>query len=114
MKKILSKIISFVLIISLFSACGKDNVKNNQKEEKQTIYTSFYALQSVTKEIVGDKMEVKNLISNGQGVHHWEPTAKDMKDLYKGSVILVNGLNLETWTEKFKSALTDLKLVEVS
>ena len=114
MKKILSKIISFVLIISLFSACGKDNVKNNQKEEKQTIYTSFYALQSVTKEIVGDKMEVKNLIPNGQGVHHWEPTAKDMKDLYKGSVILVNGLNLETWTEKFKSALTDLKLVEVS
>lgn len=114
MKKILSKIISFVLIISLFTACGKDNVKNNQKEEKQTIYTSFYALQSVTKEIVGDKMEVKNLIPNGQGVHHWEPTAKDMKDLYKGSVILVNGLNLETWTEKFKSALTDLKLVEVS
>lgn len=65
MKKILSKIISFALIISLFTACGKDNVKNNQKEEKQTIYTSFYALQSVTKEIVGDKMEVKNLIPNG-------------------------------------------------
>lgn len=114
MKKILSKIISFAIIISLFVACGKDNVKNNQKEEKQTIYTSFYALQSITKEIVGDKMEVKNLIPNGQGVHHWEPTAKDMKDLYKGSAILVNGLNLETWTEKFKSALTDLKLVEVS
>lgn len=114
MKKILSKIISLAIIISLFVACGKDNVKNNQKEEKQTIYTSFYALQSITKEIVGDKMEVKNLIPNGQGVHHWEPTAKDMKDLYKGSAILVNGLNLETWTEKFKSALTDLKLVEVS
>lgn len=114
MKKIITKIISFAIIIALFSACGKENLKNNKVEEKQTVYASFYPLQSMTKEIVGDKMEVKNIIPVGQGVHHWEPTAKDMKDINKGSVLFVNGLNLETWTEKFQSALTDLKLVEVS
>ena len=114
MKKIITKIISFAFIIALFSACGKKTENNNKATEKQIIYTSFYPLQSITKEIVKDKMEVKNLIPVGQGVHHWEPTAKDMKDLNKGSVILVNGVNLELWTEKFKSALTDLKLVEVS
>jgi len=114
MKKIISKILSFAIIISLLSACGKGNVENNKKEEKQIIYTSFYPLESIAKEIVGDKMEVKNIIPVGQGVHHWEPTAKDMKDINKGSVLLVNGLNLESWTEKFESALTELKIIEVS
>ena len=82
MKKIITKIISFALIITLFSACGKDSVKND--------------------------------IPNGQEVHHWEPTAQDMKNLSEGSVILVNGLGLESWLDKFKASIKDLKIVEVS
>lgn len=115
MKKIITKIISFAIIISLFVACGKANVKNEEKKEnKKIIYTSFYSLQSITKEIVGDKMEVRNLIPNGQEVHHWEPTAQDMKNLSEGSVVLANGLGLEGWMDKFKESIKDLKVVEVS
>ena len=118
MKKIITKIISFAIIISLFTACGKEKVKNNEtnevKENKKVIYTSFYPLQSITKEIVGNKMEVRKLIPNGQEVHHWEPTAQDMKNLSEGSVILVNGLGLESWMDKFKAAIKDLNVVEVS
>lgn len=112
MKKILKKIILHTLIITLFVACSKG--ANNLEDNKKTIYTSFYPLQSVTQEIVGDKMNVVNLIPTGQEVHHWEPTAKDMSNIYKGSVLLVNGLNLEVWTEKFSSAIKDLDLFEVS
>lgn len=118
MKKIITKIISFAIIISLFTACGKEKVKNNEtnevKETKKVIYTSFYPLQSITKEIVGNKMEVRKLIPNGQEVHHWEPTAQDMKNLSEGSVILVNGLGLESWMDKFKASIKDLNIVEVS
>ena len=118
MKKIITKIISFAIIISLFTACGKEKVKNNEmnevKENKKVIYTSFYPLQSITKEIVGNKMEVRKLIPNGQEVHHWEPTAQDMKNLSEGSVILVNGLGLESWMDKFKASIKDLNIVEVS
>ena len=118
MKKIITKIISFAIIISLFTACGKEKVKNNEKNEvketKKVIYTSFYPLQSITKEIVGNKMEVRKLIPNGQEVHHWEPTAQDMKNLSEGSVILVNGLGLESWMDKFKASIKDLNIVEVS
>lgn len=118
MKKIIIKIISFAIIISLFTACGKEKVKNNEtnevKENKKVIYTSFYPLQSITKEIVGNKMEVRKLIPNGQEVHHWEPTAQDMKNLSEGSVILVNGLGLESWMDKFKASIKDLNVVEVS
>lgn len=118
MKKIITKIISFAIIISLFTACGKEKVKNNEtnevKENKKVIYTSFYPLQSITKEIVGNKMEVRKLIPNGQEVHHWEPTAQDMKNLSEGSVILVNGLGLESWIDKFKASIKDLNIVEVS
>ena len=118
MKKIITKIISFAIIISLFTACGKEKVKNNEtnevKENKKVIYTSFYPLQSITKEIVGNKMDVRKLIPNGQEVHHWEPTAQDMKNLSEGSVILVNGLGLESWMDKFKASIKDLNVVEVS
>ncbi|EGL35404.1 ABC transporter, substrate-binding protein [Parvimonas sp. oral taxon 110 str. F0139] len=118
MKKIITKIISFAIIISLFTSCGKEKVKNNEtnevKENKKVIYTSFYPLQSITKEIVGNKMEVRKLIPNGQEVHHWEPTAQDMKNLSEGSVILVNGLGLESWMDKFKASIKDLNIVEVS
>jgi len=59
-------------------------------------------------------MEVRKLIPNGQEVHHWEPTAQDMKNLSEGSVILVNGLGLESWMDKFKASIKDLNVVEVS
>lgn len=59
-------------------------------------------------------MEVRKLIPNGQEVHHWEPTAQDMKNLSEGSVILVNGLGLESWMDKFKASIKDLNIVEVS
>ena len=37
-----------------------------------------------------------------------------MKNLSEGSVILVNGLGLESWLDKFKASIKDLKIVEVS
>lgn len=115
MGKSLKKFITLLFIITLFVGCSKGNIENvNKNLEKKTIYTSFYPIADVAKKIAGDKMNVKNLIPTGQGVHHWEPTAKDMSNLYKGSVLLVNGLNLEGWTEKFESALKDLIIVEVS
>ena len=87
MKKIITKIISFAIIISLFTACGKEKVKNNEtnevKENKKVIYTSFYPLQNIT-------------------------------NLSEGSVILVNGLGLESWMDKFKASIKDLNVVEVS
>lgn len=112
MKRILKKLLIYTLIITFFVSCSKG--AKLRDDNKKTIYTSFYPLQSVTKEIVGDKINVVNLIPTGQEVHHWEPTAKDMSNIYKGSLLLVNGLNLEMWTEKFSGAIKDLDLFEVS
>ena len=65
--KSFKKIIGIFLAVSMLAACGKSNGeasknKANETKVKKVVYTSFYPLESLTKYITGDKMEVKNFI----------------------------------------------------
>lgn len=123
------KNIFLVLALSLaFTACNnsKDMANNdkkvtsdenatkvNEKEEKSTIYASFYPIYNLTKQIAGDKIEVKSFTNLKTESHDWEPSAKDMAEVSKAKLMFINGAGMEEWEDSLKNS-TDIELVNTS
>ncbi|WP_055078375.1 metal ABC transporter substrate-binding protein [Lagierella massiliensis] len=117
MKKILAIFLSILMLTSC--ATKPENKENKEgtstKEEgKKVVYTSFYPIEFATKEIVKDKMEVKSIIPGGVEVHDWEPSLKDMENLKESKLVLINGLELESWIEDAKKVVDNDKIVDLS
>ncbi|MGO3019163.1 MAG: metal ABC transporter solute-binding protein, Zn/Mn family [Anaerococcus sp.] len=71
----------------------------NQKEERKLVYTSFYPIYDITKQIVGDKMDVQNLGSLETEAHDWEASAKDLANLNNAELLIINGAGMESWKD---------------
>lgn len=117
MKKILAIFLSILMLTSC--ATKPENKENKEgtstKEEgKKVVYTSFYPIEFATKEIVKDKMEVKSVIPAGVEVHDWEPSLKDIQGLKDSNLVLINGLELESWIEDAKKVVDNDKIVDLS
>lgn len=117
MKKILAIFLSILMLTSCATKPGDiDNNKESSStaEGKKVVYTSFYPIEFATKEIVKDKMDVKSVIPAGVEVHDWEPSLKDIQELKDSSLVLINGLELESWVEDAKNVVDDDKIVDLS
>lgn len=105
---------SIFLVVCIFAlglfGCG--STKEDTQEE--VIYTSFYPIYLLTKEVVGDKVPVKVFMPLDKGAHFWEPTAKDIANLSQAKVLFVNGAGMEAWIDKVKESLPELKIVDLS
>ncbi|WP_237036690.1 metal ABC transporter substrate-binding protein [Mediannikoviicoccus vaginalis] len=117
MKKILAIFLSILMLTSCATKPG--NTENNKEgssnvDGKKVVYTSFYPIEFATKEIVKDKMDVRSVIPAGVEVHDWEPSLKDMEQLKESSLVLINGLELESWVEDAKKVVDDDKIVDLS
>ena len=110
MKKSIIGIISFLLLIIIMAIiiiCFKSNstIKNNSKIQ---IVATLFPQYDFAKQIVGDKAEVKLLLSSGVEAHNYEPSAKDMMTILNNSdMFLYNGTDLEPWTEKLIEGLKE-------
>lgn len=117
MKKILAIFLSVLMLASCAAKPGNtENTKEGSPnaEGKKVVYTSFYPIEFATKEIVKDKMDVKSVIPAGVEVHDWEPSLKDIQELKDSSLVLINGLELESWIEDAKKVVDNDKIVDLS
>ncbi len=82
----------------LLSACAVNFASKQGSSvtaSHKKIVATHSMLGSIAKELVSNKAEVITLIPNGQDMHSWEPSAKDIETLYQADLILQNGLGLE-------------------
>ncbi len=124
------KILAIFLALGLFvTGCAKNNdkanvnsnnsnetsqsVNSNEDSDKETIYASFYPIYNLTKQIAGDKFNVKSFTNLNTEVHDFEPSAKDMADLSKAKVLFLSGAGLESWKEKVEKA-SKIEMVDTS
>lgn len=114
MKKILAIFLSILMLTSCATKPENKEGTSTKEEGKKVVYTSFYPIEFATKEIVKDKMDVKSVIPGGVEVHDWEPSLKDMENLKESKLVLINGLELESWIEDAKKVVDNDKIVDLS
>lgn len=121
LKKFLSfSIISLFLVVT-FSGCSlqkSDSQKQNEDKSnnKITIITTLFPQYDFTKQIVGDKAEVKLLIPAGVESHSYEPTPTDIININKANLFIYTGKYMEPWAQKIIDGLDNskIKILDVS
>ena len=71
------------------------------------VVASFTILADLAQAVAGDHLEVTSLIKPGAEVHSYEPTPSDLRQAGGAVLIVDNGLNMESWRERFYTNLPD-------
>lgn len=76
--------------------------------------TMHPVLTHVAEVVGGDKVRVTAIVPAGADVHHFSPTASDVKKLSGMQIILVSGKHMETYLDKLRSNLSaEQEILEV-
>lgn len=111
MKKIITALL--VAIFLTFGGVVLTACVQNGTNDKLVIYTSFYPLYDFAKNVGGDKVEVINLTKAGEEAHHYEPSTRQMAGMETADLIVINGLEMESWTSSLPNKLKQ-KIVDTS
>lgn len=83
-------------------------------QEKFKAVTTFTVIADMARNVAGDAAVVESITKPGAEIHTYSPTPGDIQRAQGAKLILWNGLNLETWFEKFFKNLSDVPGVVVS
>jgi len=83
---------------------GKKRSRAPAEAAKLRIVTTVAPITSIVENVVGDKADVAGIIPEGVNSHTFEPIPSDSKLLSSADLIIFNGLDLETPTEKLAQA----------
>jgi manganese/iron transport system substrate-binding protein len=86
-------------------ACGRQQEKKSaEADQKVKIVTTVAPITSIVENVVGDKAQVTGIIPEGINSHTFEPVPSDSKLLNSADLVIFNGLDLETPTQKLAQA----------
>lgn len=116
-------ILLLALSLSLSACAGGENntktqtndseVSTQESTELPILYTSFYPVYNLTKQIAGDKFEVRSFTNLKTESHGWEPSAKDIADLSNSKLMFANGAGMEEWEESLENS-SDINIINTS
>lgn len=105
MKKIFSFLLVIISICSLLLYGCSSNEKNSRQSEKLSIVTSIFPYYDFARNIVGDKADVKLLLSPGNEPHHYEPSPSDIVAIEECDIFIYNGGESDEWVENVLDSL---------
>lgn len=83
-------------------------------EERWKVATLHPLLGDLAHQVGGERVEVINLLKPGGDIHHFEPTASDLRAMKGAKLVLASGKNLESYLPKLRDNLTEgQRLIEV-
>jgi manganese/iron transport system substrate-binding protein len=68
---------------------------------KLKVATTFTVIRDIARNVAGDAAEVESITRPGAEIHEYQPTPQDVIKGQSADLILWNGMNLETWFERF-------------
>lgn len=95
------------------SSEDKKDSSAEKASEENVIYASFFPIYNLTKQIAGDKFEVKSFTNLKTESHGFEPSAKEIAELSTSKLMFVNGAGMEEWEEAVKNTV-DIDIVNTS
>jgi zinc transport system substrate-binding protein len=74
-------------------------------QPKLKVVASFYIPYEFTKNVGGERVEVKNLVPAGAEPHDFEPSPADIRAIEEAHVFVYNGAGMESWVERVLSVV---------
>ena len=91
-----------LLLLSL--SCQRNEPSRAPGAQKLKVVTTVAPITSIVENVAGDKADVAGIIPEGINSHTFEPIPSDSKLLSSADLIIFNGLDLETPTQKLAQA----------
>ncbi|MTD99589.1 metal ABC transporter substrate-binding protein [Paracoccus sp. YIM 132242] len=82
--------------------------------EQLKVATTFTIIADMARNVAGDAAVVESITKPGAEIHNYQPTSGDLIRASDTDLILVNGLNLESWFQQFIDQLGDVPVAVVS
>lgn len=92
--KRMTLLIALLTLVSFFVDVAQPKLK---------VVASFYIPYEFTKNVGGERVEVKNLVPAGAEPHDFEPSPADVRAIEEAHVFVYNGASLESWVERVLS-----------
>jgi ABC-type Zn uptake system ZnuABC Zn-binding protein ZnuA len=90
--------------IALAAGCTDAADSGSASSGKPVVATSVAPLASIARNVLGDDVEVVQLIPDGTDSHTYEPSPRNARDLERADVVFLNGLHLEQPTLELAEA----------
>lgn len=87
------------LLVSFISLVIATNFANISLA-KINVVTSFPILEDIAYNIGKDKIDITSMIKRNQNPHNYDPSFSDIQNLYQADILIVNGLNFESWLKR--------------
>ncbi|TVS06497.1 MAG: metal ABC transporter substrate-binding protein [Cyanobium sp. PLM2.Bin73] len=78
------------------------------------VLTSFTVLADMASEVACGQLRVESITRPGAEIHGYDPTPSDLRRAQDAQLVLVNGLNLELWMERYLASARGAERVVVS
>ena len=82
--------------------------------ERMKVVTTFTVIADIARHVAGEAADVESITRPNAEIHEYSPTPGDIMRAQDADLILWNGLNLETWFQRFFENLSDVPSVVVS
>lgn len=78
------------------------------------VVTTFTVIQDIAQNVAGDKAVVESITKPGAEIHDYQSTPQDIVKAQSADLVLWNGMNLESWFERFFAQVKDKPAVVVT
>ncbi len=117
MKKLLTLLLSVLLITACFAACGKKaDAPDTPADDsgKLNVVCSIFPQYDFIKTIAGDAVNLTLLLDSKTDLHSYTPTADDIMMISKADLFINIGGESDDWAEDVLSSAANNKLKVVS
>lgn len=98
-----------VLLAAVIAAgCGQRNrvaAGGGASGRRIPVVATIYPLADFARMIGGERVEVTQLLPQGAEPHDWEPSPKEIRELYQAKLVIYNGAGLEPWMKRLLPSL---------
>jgi len=92
--------LTVTLAAALFAACGSgDGDAQSGSEARPTVVATTTQVADLTRQVTGDRAEVRQILPVNADPHDYEPRPSDVKAVSAAAVILRSGGDLDQWLD---------------
>jgi len=111
MKRSISLVFIFLMLLALLSSCSKtNNQTKGDSKDKISIITTIFAPYDFAREIGGDKVNLTMLLPPASESHSFEPTPKDIIKIQNCNLFIYVGGESDKWVDKIIYSINNDKV----